>query len=163
MTPQSTATDTATQERRALFPGSFDPFTAGHADIVRRGLDLFDSVVIAIGVNFEKTPPADIDSRVEAIARLYHDNSRVSVEAYQGLTVDFARQKGCRCILRGVRNVKDFEYERDMAWLNNQLSDIESVILISRPELSAVSSSMVRELSRYGRDVSPFLPDLSDK
>lgn len=149
------------KKRLALFPGSFNPFTAGHADIVNRALALFDGIIIAIGVNSDKTDARDIDARMCEIARLYRNEPGVAVEAYRGLTVDFAKTKGCSAIIRGVRNVKDFEYERDLAWVNGQLSDIETVILFSSPEFAAVSSSVVRELARYGRDVTPFLPDNS--
>lgn len=149
-----TQTSTATNERVAVFPGSFHPFTAGHADIVGRGLELFDRIIIAVGVNAAK---AD-SGAAEAIRRLYRADDRIEVVEYAGLTVDLARKRGVDFILRGVRSVKDFEYERDMAQINTQLSGIETVILFSRPELAAVSSSVVRELQSYGADVSAFLP-----
>lgn len=144
--------------RIALFPGSFRPFTAGHADIVARGLELFDKVIIAIGVNPAK-PAADAEATVEAIRALYAAEPRVEVEAYSCLTADFARSCGAAFLLRGVRSVKDFEYERDMADINRRISGIESVILFSRPELAAVSSSVVRELESYGHDVTQFLAE----
>ena len=152
-----TATSTATNERIALFPGSFNPFTRGHADIVERGLALFDRIVIGIGVNADK-PCAGHAGAVEAIRKLYAAEPRVSVAEYEGLTVRFAERIGARFILRGVRSVKDFEYERDMAHINAQLSGIESVLLFSKPDLAAVSSSVVRELKHYGEDVSQFVP-----
>ena len=145
--------------KTAIFPGSFNPFTRGHADIVARGLGLFDRIVIAIGCNAAK-PAADAEAAAEAIRRLYADNPAVEVVVYSCLTVQLARQVGAGFILRGVRSVKDFEYERDLATVNMQLSGIESVILFSRPELSTLSSSLVRELDAYGEDVKPFLPDL---
>ena len=154
MTPTST-TDTAA--RVALFPGSFRPFTRGHADIVERGLALFDRIIIAIGVNAAKPLDAP-EAAAEAIRRLYSSEPRVEVAIYSRLTVDFARQCGAGFLLRGVRSVKDFEYERDLADINRQLSGLESVILFSRPELSAISSSVVRELAAYGHDTTPFLP-----
>ena len=136
-----------------MFAGSFDPFTLGHADIVRRGLEIFDHIVVAIGVNAAKpgsqTRAAD---SATAIRRVFADEPRVEVAVYTCLTVD------AQFLLRGVRSVKDFEYERDMADINRQLSGLETVILFSRPELSAVSSSVVRELADYGHDVSAFLP-----
>lgn len=144
--------------RIALFPGSFRPFTAGHADIVARGLELFDKVIIAIGINPAK-PAADAEAAVEAIRALYAAEPRVEVEAYSCLTADFARSCGAAFLLRGVRSVKDFEYERDMADINRRISGIESVILFSRPELAAVSSSVVRELESYGHDVTQFLAE----
>lgn len=149
-------------ERIAVFPGSFNPFTVGHADIVARGLELFDRIVIAVGINPSK--PGNHSDATAAISKIYAGNPRVSVRTYEGLTVDFARAVGARFILRGVRSVKDFEYERDMAQINSQLSGIESVLLLSRPELSAISSSIVRELERFGHNVSNFLPsNNSDK
>ena len=143
--------------RVAPFPGSFRPFTAGHADIVARGLALFDRIIIGVGVNASKTP-ADTEALLDPIVKLYASEPRVDVMAYSCLTVDFASQCGAGFLLRGVRNVRDFEYERDLADVNRQLSGIESVILFSSPTLSAVSSSVVRELQGYGHDVTPFLP-----
>ena len=154
---QTSTTDGSASLRIALFPGSFRPFTACHADILARGLDLFDRIIIGVGVNAAKSP-ADTEAILEPIRRLYADQPRVEVRAYSCLTVDFAAQCGARFLLRGVRNVKDFEYERDLADINRQLSGIESVILFSSPALSAVSSSVVRELQSYGHDVTPFLP-----
>ena len=144
--------------KTALFPGTFDPFTKGHADIVERGLRLFDRVIIAIGVNESKTPAEDKEERLNDIRRLYADNSKVEVCAYTGLTCDFARQQGAGFILRGVRTLKDYEYERDIADINRHLSGIETVVLFCRPELAAVSSSIIRELQHNGRDVTEFLP-----
>ncbi len=152
MTPISTG-----KPRTALFPGSFNPFTIGHADIVRRGLDIFDRIVVAVGINRDKDY-ADVEALVAPIRELYRDNNAVEVCAYHTLTVDFARQCGATAILRGIRSVKDFEFERDMYDINRQLSGIESVVLFSRPEYAAVSSSLVRELRAFGRDVSEFLP-----
>ncbi len=146
-----------TKSRIALFPGSFNPFTIGHADIVERGLELFDRIIIAVGINTAKCNESN-DELLETIRRIYADEPRVEVAAYSGLTVDFAKLKSARFILRGVRSMKDFEYERDMAQINSQLSGIESVLLFSRPELAAVSSSVVRELKRFGHDISKFLP-----
>lgn len=150
-------THTSTSSRTAIFPGSFNPFTRGHADIVERGLRLFDRIVIAVGYNINK-PATDAEAAAEAIRHLYEGRPEVEVVVYSCLTVQLARQVGAQFILRGVRSVKDFEYERDLATVNMQLSGIESVILFSRPELSTLSSSMVRELSAYGEDVTPYLP-----
>ena len=142
--------------RRALFAGTFTPFTIGHADIVKRGLELFDEVVIAIGENQDK-PSADLDERVDAIRAVYKDDSRVRVEVYHSLTVDFAREVGACALLRGVRSMIDFEYERQMADANRALAGIETVVLFTRPELSHVSSSLVRDLKKHGADVSAFV------
>jgi len=142
--------------RRALFAGSFNPFTIGHADIVERGLALFDEVVIAIGDNQDK-PSADIDVRVQTIRDIYKDDARVRVEVYHTLTVDYAKQIGACALLRGVRSVVDFEYERQMADANRALTGIETVVLFTRPELGYVSSSLVRDLKKHGADVSSLV------
>ena len=142
----------------ALFPGSFDPFTVGHANIVERGLKMFDKVVIGIGVNVLKTPQSEMEHRLADIRALYEDNPHVSVETYTDLTVDMARRVGATHILRGLRSVHDFEYERDIAAMNKRLSGIDTVLLFTEPEYQCVSSTALRELIRYGKDISAFLP-----
>lgn len=144
--------------RRAIFPGSFNPFTIGHKSLVDRALELFDHVVIAAGISLAKHNADEIESRLEPIRRLYAGNNRVSVVAYDGLTVDAAVAHDCRFIVRGIRNSIDLEYERQMADVNRQLSGIETVFLTTLPQYSMVSSSLVRELAHYGRDVSHLLP-----
>ena len=146
------------QRKVAIFPGSFDPFTVGHASIVERGLPLFDEIVIGVGVNENKRALYSSDRRVEAISRLYAHEPRVRVEAYDDLTVDFARRCGASFILRGLRSVKDFEYERDIANMNHRLTGIETVLLFTEPHYSSISSSVVRELIAFGKDVHDFLP-----
>ena len=141
-----------------LFPGSFDPFTLGHADIVRRALTLFGEVVVAVGYNERKQGWLPVEERVAAIKKLYKDEPRVRVESYTGLTVDFAREQGIGVIVRGVRSVADFEYETQMADVNRRLTGIETVLLPASPELACLSSSTLRELARFGHDVSRFLP-----
>lgn len=154
-----TKTCTNAGERVGLFAGSFDPFTIGHASVVERALPLFDRLIIAIGINTEKTTATAAADRRAAIERLYAGDRRVEVVTYSGeLTVDLARRLGADWLLRGVRSVRDFEYERDLADLNRRLSGLETVIIFSLPEHGAVSSSAVRELASYGHDVSPFLP-----
>ena len=145
-------------ERLAIFPGSFDPFTIGHEAIVKRGLQLFDHIFIGIGVNKEKSVLSETAKRVETIKRYYKDEPRVSVQSYDDLTIDFARRVNAKFILRGLRSVKDFEYERDMADMNRKLTGIETVILFTEPPLAAISSSVVRDLMSHGLDVSEFLP-----
>lgn len=146
--------------KKALFPGSFDPFTRGHADIVQRGLRLFDHITIAIGVNEQKKGWLPVEERLRALRQLYRDEPRIAVEAYNGLTVDYARQQGIGFILRGLRTHKDFEYELGMADVNRQLDgDIETVVLFSESDLANISSSVVRELAYFGHDIRQWLPE----
>lgn len=147
--------------RIALFAGSFDPFTAGHASLVERALPLFDRIIIAVGVNPAKPQESPAAERIAAISRIYAPliPGRIEVIEYSGeLTAMLARRLGAAWLLRGVRSVKDFEYERDLADLNRKLSGVETILLYTLPELAAVSSSAVRELMAYGADVSQFLP-----
>ena len=145
-------------KRVALFPGTFDPFTIGHQSLVTRGLNLVDEVVIAIGVNDKKLTHFSLESRIQAIKCLYQNEPRVSVSTYNSLTVDFANEIGAQFILRGIRTVNDFEYEKSIADVNRILSDIETFILFTLPEHTHISSSIVRELLRYGKDISQFVP-----
>ena len=145
-------------ERLVLFPGSFDPFTLGHADIVSRALEMFDGIVIAVGYNEQKTGWMPVEERVAAIRKLYADEPRITVERYTGLTVDFAREHGIGIIIRGVRTVADFEFEMQLADVNRQLTGIETILLPASPQLASLSSSIVRELAHFGHDVSAFLP-----
>jgi len=144
--------------RLALFPGSFDPFTLGHADIVGRALKLFDEIVVAVGCNEQKQGWQPVEERVAAIRKLYKDEPRIRVESYTGLTVDFAKAQGAAAIVRGVRTMADFEYEMQMADVNRRLTGIETLLLPASPELASLSSTVVRELAHFGRDISPFLP-----
>lgn len=158
--------------RRALFPGSFNPFTRGHQSLVDRGLELFDEIVIAVGISLEKKNESKNDSgkaegdgmseteaRMAEIAGLYRNNARVKVISYSGMTVNAAKEHGCRFILRGVRNGIDFEYERNMADVNRRISGVETILLFTLPEMSMISSSLVRELKHYGEDVGWLLPE----
>lgn len=145
-------------EKTALFAGTFDPYTRGHHALVERALALFDTVVVAVGRNLEKKCMFSIEERVSAIEKLYAGNGRVKVAVYDTLTMDFAQSVGATALLRGVRSVKDFEYERDIADINLRLGGIDTVLLVSEPEYAAISSSVVRELMKYGKDVSELLP-----
>lgn len=138
--------------------GSFDPFTIGHDSVVRRAVKLFDRLVIGVGVNESKRYMLSAEERVEAIRRLYSGDKRISVEQYSDLTVDFARRMGAEFIVKGVRSVKDFEFERDQADINRRLTGIETVLLYAEPGMDCISSSVVRELTHFGRDCSMFLP-----
>ena len=146
-------------KRVALFPGSFDPFTRGHESIVKRALPLFDKFVIAIGVNADKHAFLTMEQRKEWIERVFKDDSRVEVITYSGLTVDVAREVGAQFIVRGVRLIQDFENEKHLAEVNRDLTGIETILLYTLPEYSHISSSIVRELYRFGQDVSAYLPE----
>ena len=145
--------------KRAIFPGSFDPFTIGHYDIVKRGLELFDEIIIGIGRNRTKNETFPIREREEAIRKIFADEPRVKVVIYDSLTVDFAKEQGASFILRGIRCVEDFEYERNMAEANKQLGGVETIILYTRPEYAHISSTLVRDLYAYGKNVSDFVPN----
>ncbi len=147
--------------KTALFTGTFNPFTIGHADIVERALKIFDRIVIGIGYNPDKGSfmSAEIEERVAKIRKVYENDPRVIVEAYSDLTVDLAERHNAVAIVKGVRSIKDYEYERDQADFNKLLSNgLDTILFYSRPEFSALSSSMVRTLEMFGKDVSRFIP-----
>lgn len=144
--------------KTALFTGSFDPFTIGHKDIVERFLPLFDRIVIGIGVNERKACMLTAEERVAHIERVFCDNPKVKVVTYSDLTVSLAKREQADYIIKGVRSVKDFEYEREQADINRQLSGIETIILPASPQLAHISSSMARELKHFGQDISNLLP-----
>lgn len=144
--------------KKVIFPGSFDPFTIGHANLVERAVRLFDEVIIAVGYNEQKKGWLPVEERVRALRGYYSAMPQVRVESYTGLTVDFAQSQGARFILRGVRSVKDYEYELGIADINARLADVETVVLLADPTISGISSSVVRELHRFGRDITPWLP-----
>ena len=146
------------KKRIALFPGTFDPFTIGHQSLVSRGLALVDEIIISIGINEKKQTYFSIEKRIEAISNLYKDEPRVKVMSYNSLTVDLANEVGAAFILRGIRTVNDFEYEKSIADVNRKLSGIETFILFTEPEHTHISSSIVRELLNYGKDISQFVP-----
>ena len=145
-------------EKTALFAGTFDPYTRGHHALVERALALFDTVVVAVGRNLEKKCMLSVEERVSAIEKLYADEPRVSVAVYDTLTMDFAREVGATVLLRGVRSVRDYEYERDIADVNLRLGGVDTVLLVSEPEYACISSSVVRELIKFGKDVTELLP-----
>ncbi|WP_456099628.1 pantetheine-phosphate adenylyltransferase [Prevotella histicola] len=145
--------------RTGIFVGSFDPFTIGHDSIVRRALPLFDKIVIGVGINERKTHMLNEDERVERIAQLYASEPKIEVKGYNDLTVDFAKREQAHFIIKGVRSMKDFEYEREQADINKLLNGIETILLYAEPQLASISSSVVRELKHFGRDISKFLPE----
>ena len=146
-------------KRVALFPGTFDPFTRGHHSVVQRALSMFDEVVVAIGVNALKRPMFTVEERIAMLNGLYAHEPRVKVVSYSGLTVDVAREHGAQFMLRGVRSVIDFEYERSIADVNREISGLETVMLFTEPMYAHISSSVVRELIGYAKDVTSFLPE----
>ncbi len=147
------------QPKIAVFPGSYDPFTKGHESLVNRGLEIFDKIIIAIGVNSRKEYMFPLDKRLGWINEVFKNESRVEVASFEGLTVDFCQEKGADYILRGLRNSRDFEFEYEISTLNRSLNDkIETVFLFSLPEFAAINSTIVREIVRNNGDYSPFIP-----
>ena len=146
--------------RVAIFPGSFDPFTKGHQDIVLRGLGVLDRIIVAIGYNSAKSQRYfPIEFMVEKINETFKNEPRISVQTFSELTAEFAKRNGARYLLRGLRNTTDFEYENSIAQVNRQLNpELESVFLITSPAFAAISSSIIREVHRYNGDVSSLIP-----
>jgi len=144
--------------KRALFPGSFDPFTVGHLDIVERGIKIFDEIVVGIGINSEKKYMFSLEERLAFIEACFENESRVRVSTYKGLTINFCKEIDADFILRGVRNNGDFEFEKAIARTNRHMSKIETVFLLTSAETSYISSSIVREIIRNNGDYSTFIP-----
>ncbi|WP_126248901.1 pantetheine-phosphate adenylyltransferase [Chitinophaga rhizosphaerae] len=146
-------------QRICLFPGTFDPVTLGHTDIIDRALPLFDKLVIGIGVNSGKVPMFSVEQRVEWLREIYKDQPTVEVTSYEGLTVNFCKQIGARFILRGIRYVADFEYEKAIADINRKMDhEVETIFLTCSPEFSTIASTLVRDVIRNGGDAAQFLP-----
>ena len=145
-------------EKTAIFPGSFDPFTVGHENLVRRALGLFDKIIIGVGQNSEKHYYFNIDKRVAFIKAEFSDEPRVSVEPYSNLTVEFAKEKNAGFILRGIRTAADFEYERAIAQVNRLMTSIDSIFLLTTPQHTPVNSSIVRDILKHNGDASKFIP-----
>jgi pantetheine-phosphate adenylyltransferase len=144
--------------KRAIFPGSFDPFTVGHFSIVQRGLSFFDEIVIGIGLNQSKKTLFSVEKRLDIIQQAFIDEPRVKVASYNSLTVDFALSVEADFVLRGLRSVGDFEYERTIADANRKLTGVETVILFTESKYSYISSTVARDLITYGKDITAFLP-----
>ena len=147
-------------EKIAVFPGSFDPFTIGHQNIVLRGLGLFDKIIVAIGVHSTKKPLLKIESRVEMVNQIFRSNERVYAESFTGLTVDYCKRVNATHMLRGIRTSADFEYERAIAQINKKmLPSVESIFLLTTPEHTPVNSTIIREIIENDGDASLFLPE----
>ena len=143
----------------ALFPGSFDPITIAHVDIVNRALPLFDKIVIGIGLNSSKQGFLSAEQREEMVKTIFSENPKIEVQMYEGLTVDFCRKKNAKYMVRGIRSASDFEYERAIAQINQtMMPEVETILLLSKPEYSAISSTIVRDILRNNGNVSPFVP-----
>ena len=141
-----------------VFTGSFNPFTIGHYDIVRRALGVFDKIIIGVGENREKKTVVLPQERVENIRKIYKNDNRIEVKSYSGLTVDFAKENGASFIIRGIRSAADYDFESMQADINMRLGGVDTLIIFSKPELSSVSSSLVRELESFGKEISQFIP-----
>lgn len=143
----------------AIFPGSFDPITVGHVDIVNRALPLFDKIVIAIGVNTQKKYLYSLEKRMQWLEETFGNEAKIEIANYEGLTINFCKEKNADYILRGIRSAADFEYEKTIAHLNNAMQEsIETILILSKPELSSISSTIVREIIKGHGDVSKFVP-----
>ena len=144
--------------KRAIFPGSFDPITLGHINIIKRSLSLFDEIIIAIGVNADKKSMFSLEDRKKHIVDAFVNEPKIKVKTYTGLTVDFCKTENAKFILRGLRNSSDFNYEQSIAQTNASLAEVESVFIICAPELSNISSSIVRDVIRNGGDFTKMVP-----
>lgn len=146
-------------ERICLFPGTFDPLTLGHVDIINRSINLFDKIIVGVGSNANKTPMFTAEQRLEWIAQIYKHTNKVVGAVYDGLTIDYCKKIGANFILRGIRYVSDFEYEKTIADANRTMdSSIETIFLTGEPKYTSVASTIVRDIIRNGGDASPFLP-----
>lgn len=147
-------------KRIAVFPGSFDPITTGHVDLVRRALTIFDEIIIAIGVNSQKQTLFPVEERKRWIQKVFEGDSRIRVDVFEGLTVHYCKKVDAHFLLRGLRNASDFDYEKTISQLNHIVGEnVETLFLISKPEFSHISSTIVREIIKGGGNAKPFLPE----
>ncbi len=144
--------------KKAVFPGSFDPITLGHVDIIKRALSLFDEIIIAIGVNADKKSMFSLEDRLNHIKETFKDESKIKVVSYTGLTVDLCKIEKAEYILRGLRNSSDFNYEQSIAQTNSSLANVESIFIMCSPHLSNISSSIVRDVIRNGGNYTKMVP-----
>ena len=143
--------------KTAVFPGSFDPFTKGHEEIVNRGLQIFDKIIIALGENSQKRYLFSRESRITHIQSIFEHQKNVEIKTFTGLTVDFVKEQNTNLILRGLRNSSDFNFERTIAQMNKKIKGVESIFLMTTPELSAINSSVIRDIKKNGGDISKFV------
>ena len=144
--------------KKAVFPGSFDPITIGHVDIVKRGIKVFDEIIIAVGDNTNKKYMFPKEKRVEFVKQTFYNYDNVKIESYDGLTVDFCKKNNIEFMIRGLRNPADFEFEKSIALTNREMTDIETIFFLTSPENSFISSSIVRDLIRNNGDYKLFIP-----
>jgi len=144
--------------KKAVFPGSFDPITLGHVDLIYRGLEIFDEIIIAIGVNADKKQLFSLEDKIQQIKNTFINEQKIKVASYKGLTIDFCKSVNSKYILRGLRNSSDFNYEQSIAQTNSSLSSIESVFLISSPQLAHISSTIVRDIIKNEGDCKNLVP-----
>jgi len=144
--------------KRAIFPGSFDPITLGHEDVIKRAIDLFDEIIIGVGVNNDKKYLFDLEQRVHFIKQTFENNPKIKITTYQGLTISYCKQVEADYILRGLRNPADFEFEKAIAQTNRKLSGVETIFLLTSPDTAFISSSIVRDVYRNGGDISSLVP-----
>jgi pantetheine-phosphate adenylyltransferase len=146
--------------KKALFPGSFDPITVAHIDILNRALPLFDEVIVGIGLNSTKQPFLSAKVREEMLRSIFKNNPKIKVVTYEGLTVEYCKSIGAQYMIRGIRTVSDFEYEKSISQMNHAMRpEIESIFVLSKPGYSAISSSIVRDILRHGGDITQFVPE----
>ncbi len=151
--------NTSPSPKIAVFPGSFDPITNGHLDLVNRALPLFEKIIVAVGINQQKSALLPLETRLQWLEQVFSDQPRVEIASFEGLTVNFCRQVDAHYLIRGLRNASDFDYEKTISQLNTIIGkDLETVFLISKPEFSHISSTIVREIIRGKGDVSAFVP-----
>ena len=145
--------------KRAMFPGSFDPITIGHCEIIEKACEIFDELIVSVGNNSDKDYKFSLDQRLKFISDEFKNNSKVYVEKYEGLTVDFCKSKNIKHIVRGLRNPADFEFEKKIALFNNSLENVETIFFLTSPNNAFISSSMVREIMDNGGDFKKFVPN----
>lgn len=151
-------------QRIAVFPGSFDPFTKGHEAVVKKAMILFDEIIIAVGANSSKQNYFNLETRLNHLKALYKDNAKVKIETYEGLTVNFCQSRGAQFIVRGLRDGKDFEYEKSIAIMNHSIAEqVDTVFFMTDAEFSAINSVIIRDILRNGGDASKFLPEPINK